>query len=112
MRPRMGKAKRRQKGMTAEEWDTADDMYLMWPILTASRSRDAVQMRKRKFRLMACAHCRDTWELLTDERSKRAIEVAERFADGLATAGELEEKKTQAWLAYCEGEDRRRQISD
>lgn len=57
----------------------------------------------RDRRLMACAFVRRTplgdgrvvWDLLTDERSRNAVEVAERYANGDATDDEL----SAAWNA-------------
>jgi hypothetical protein len=63
-----------------------------------------VRKRNRRFRLIACAVCRDAWDLFTDERSRRAVEVTELFADGLADERTLAAAQSAAWHAYCRGE--------
>ena len=55
----------------------------------------AAQDVSAELRLWACWCVRQQWHLLTDERSRNAIVVAERFAHGEATRGEL----AAAWAA-------------
>jgi len=49
----------------------------------------------RKLRLLICACARRIWHLIPDEQCQRAVEVAERFADGLTESVELQ----AAWRA-------------
>lgn len=52
----------------------------------------------RKLRLLACANGRLFWPWMTDDRSRKALIVAERFADGLAS----EQERTNAFASCLE----------
>lgn len=56
--------------------------------LAAHRYPEA-RVSDRRLRLLAAACCRGIWDLVRDGRSRRAVEVAEAFADGAASWAEL-----------------------
>jgi hypothetical protein len=66
--------------MNEAEWNDCDEPDEMIAFLH--------QGSERKRRLFAVACCRRLWRRLTDERSRNAVEVAERFAEGAASLRE------------------------
>jgi hypothetical protein len=77
--------------MTEEEW-LAGAVPFREALRTCCRDLDA-----RRRRLFLCACLRQTWALL-EEASRHAVEVAERYADGLAP----EKERDQAWSRCLE----------
>lgn len=67
--------------MTEEKWLASSDPIVMIDEMDG-------RVSTRKLRLFAVACCRRIWEVL-DDNSKNAICVAEKYADGLASIGEL-----------------------
>jgi hypothetical protein len=82
--------------------------------LTSVNSNDLLlylgrqQVPEKRLRLLAAAFCRSIWDLLTDERSRNAVLVAERAGEGLADRAELLAAWRSAWGAIrddrCFGE--------
>jgi Xaa-Pro aminopeptidase len=77
-------------------WDTAKPEWLVW-VATRPRVLDDITLRR-----FACWCARQVWHLLTDERSRHAVETAERFCDETATLEELAAAKDAAWLAVID----------
>lgn len=79
--------------MTEAEWLTcADPGEMLWFLEQKQKKppkRKWPKLTERKQQLFACACCRRIWHWLVDERSRRAVEVAERSADGSVTNEEL-----------------------
>jgi hypothetical protein len=68
--------------MTDEQWLNSDEIPHLIDYVYRKASR-------RKLQLTAVAACRQLMHLLVDSRSRHAVELAEKFADGLTTPEEL-----------------------
>jgi hypothetical protein len=67
--------------MTEADWLTCDEPREMLGFLRARAG-------KRKLRLFAVACCRRVWELIPPGVARRAVEEAERYADGAVSPQE------------------------
>ncbi len=70
--------------MTEAEWLACDDPRWMLGVLSAGNA-----LAGRKSRLFTVALCRRIWALMPMDRHRDAVEVAERYADGMASDVEL-----------------------
>ncbi len=92
-------------GDMVDVWDAMIEQgkrdWLIWTVSRPGVFPDTV------LRKLACRFVRETplhdgrkvWDLLTDERSRKAVEVAERYADGKATEQELAAADAAAYAA-------------
>jgi len=76
-----------------EVWLKARPDWVVWVA-----TRQGV-LPERDLRLFACWCARQVWHLLTDERSKNAVIVAEKYAVGEATTDELKAACAETWAA-------------
>lgn len=83
--------------MTEGEWLASEEPLAMLAFLRYK------QASARKYRLYACAAVRRFWHQLDDERSRNAVEVAERFADGKVTRRQLAESETRSDALHVSG---------
>ena len=80
-----------------------------WMIWAASDERSKIGVNDQRWRLASCAIVRRTtirgrtlWDLLTDSRSRNAVDVSERFANGEASREELVAARVAARVAVLE----------
>lgn len=96
--------------MTEEGWLKGTDPLPLLEYLQSAAS-------ERKLRLFACACCRLVWPRMKDEHCRHAVEVAERYADGLADPKQLamvrppalraaHRRGEYAWAAYWAANNR------
>jgi hypothetical protein len=84
-----------ESAMTEAQWLASESFSCMHQFIRQRASN-------RKLRLFACACCRCVWDLLPDVRSRNAVEVTERFADGWATKEEVSVARMLAGVALHE----------
>lgn len=94
--------------MTETKWLSSDAVPAMIAFLAGLVARKRTKAIRRtmsrttvdrKLRLYFCARCRGSWADLVDERSRVAVEVAERFADGCVGKVALKEAEQAAAVA-------------
>jgi hypothetical protein len=102
--------------MTEDQWLACTDPRPMLDFLHP-KWRDCIDPRlmadfrhgetsERKSRLFACACARLVWHRLTAGRSRRAVETAERYADGFMTKLALLDAKAAAEAAASRARER------
>jgi hypothetical protein len=74
--------------MDEAEWLTCNDPQSMLEFLGGKAN-------ERKLRLFVCTCCRRIWQKFTDQQGRRAVEIAERLADGQAEPGEVATARTE-----------------
>jgi hypothetical protein len=89
--------------VTEAEWLTGTSYFTMFQFIRRGADR-------RKLRLFAVACCRRIPEMLVDERSRMAVSVSERYADGWATKEELSAAQFEAAKASSNAVELRRPI--
>jgi hypothetical protein len=76
--------------MTEAEWLACENPDPMLEFLRGKAS-------DRKLRLFAVGCCRMKWESLTDETSRHAVVLSEKFADGAVSRQALKKIRRTAW---------------
>ena len=85
--------------MTEAEWLASNDPDQMLRFMGEKHGANRTKAGRRKMRLFGCASCRQLWGHMADPRSRYAVEVAERLADGQLSETELEDARMQAMEA-------------
>jgi hypothetical protein len=81
--------------MTESEWLTCTDPGAMLEFL-----RNSGWASERKRRLLGVAVCRRIWPLLTDARSRKAVEFTERYADSAIDRDDFRQAGKEAYRAW------------
>jgi hypothetical protein len=88
--------------MKETEWNGSSDVRTMINYLEGNRS---IPLSTRKLRLFACACVRRHWGRLRYPAPREAVEMAERFAEGIALLHEVEEMRQRVGVAEANAPD-------
>jgi hypothetical protein len=80
--------------MNEQQWQAAED-----PIDMLLRPPPGIAATDRKIRLFSCVCCRRVWDKMSDE-NRSTVELAERYADSLASEGELANREEDCRLYH------------
>src|SRR6185437_11919140 len=94
--------------MADAEWPMTDAEWLSCTHPSPMLRHLGRRASGRKLRLFACACCRRIGGTMEDPRSRMAVDVAERFADGLADLQDLQGAHGAAFAAAREIAESRR----
>jgi hypothetical protein len=87
--------------MTEAEWLACNSaLHMIWHLRSSGKEV------KRKLRLFACGCCRRGWRFLCDKRSREAVEVSERYAEGAVATEALLPAQVAAEAAARAAESR------
>src|SRR4051794_40179224 len=75
--------------MTEDQWLTGADVSGMVRHLEEAHRTHRFKKGQRRLRLFTVACCRLVLPLMTDERARQAVGLAERYADGLVGKDEM-----------------------
>jgi hypothetical protein len=92
--------------MADATWQTSGDPQKMLGWLRELGRVTRTKGGRRKLRLFACACCRRLWDHLPNDACRRAVEINERYADGLADKAEVAAVREALW-SEVEGLTRR-----
>jgi hypothetical protein len=92
--------------MTETEWLAWDDSLEMQDYLVSCNASS------RKLRLFTVACCRRIWHLLTEEQCRKAVELAESYADGLCNSETLRVASERARLIASDLDDNAQDAAD
>jgi hypothetical protein len=102
---------RARKPLSEKGWLAADRWQDLLIALFPNHRYAKAAGAQRKLRLLLCAAARLGWDVMPDDRCRRAVEVAERFANGHATVKQLATARAAAGRAFDQAE-RAREIQE